>query len=174
MTKKMEISLRKLKPKDAEGMLEWMHDDSCNRWFRKNTAEMSISDALQYIENSVANCDVDRHFAIVDEDDNYLGTISLKNINYVDKNAEYAIAMRGVAQGTGAARTATEMLIQMAFFEMGLEKIYLNVLSINERAVRFYEKCGFTFEGLSRKHACINGKLCDLKWYGLLKEDYNN
>ena len=34
------------------------------------------------------------YYAITEEKDNYIGTVSLKHINYIDKNAEYAIVIR--------------------------------------------------------------------------------
>ena len=42
-----------------------------------------------------------------DQDDEYLGTISLKNIDLKNKNAEYAISTRKKARGTGANQQAT-------------------------------------------------------------------
>ena len=34
------------------------------------------------------------YYAITEEKDNYIGAVSLKHINYIDKNAEYAIVIR--------------------------------------------------------------------------------
>ncbi|PNR91989.1 hypothetical protein HWHPT5561_09765 [Petrotoga sp. HWH.PT.55.6.1] len=36
------------------------------------------------------------HYAIANEDDEYIGTISLKNFSYIDKKAEYAIVTRKI------------------------------------------------------------------------------
>ena len=78
---------------------------------------------LNFIRNSFSG--EDQHFAYVNEQDEYLGTISLKRISHVNDKAEYAVVARKCAQGTGAAKKATEELLQYAFHELGLHKVYL-------------------------------------------------
>jgi RimJ/RimL family protein N-acetyltransferase len=102
------------------------------------------------------------HLAIVDEKDYYLGTISLKEIDHAAKNAEYAISTRASAHGTGAALQATREILRIAFEELHLDRVYLNVLDENSRANRFYQKCGFRYEGQFRDHLLIRGELKNL------------
>ncbi|MEF9990270.1 MAG: GNAT family protein [Christensenellaceae bacterium] len=162
------MRLRELQSKDAPFMLEWMHDADIGGQFKKNMTCISKKDVEAFICNSKETKN-DVHFAVIDENDEYLGTISLKNINTEDKNAEYAISMRKKAMGTGAAKFATEQIIEYGFYKLGLERIYLNVLSDNKRAVRFYEKFGFCYEGEFKKHIMIDKELKDLKWFAVLK-----
>ncbi len=156
--------LRRLEEKDAPFMLEWMHDSgiSCN--FRADFAPATLESAEKFIQESYT--DENKSFAFVDERDEYLGTISLKHISQEDKNAEYAIVTRRMAQGTGAAMKATKELLAYAFDTLGLHKVYLNVLEENVRAQRFYEKCGFVYEGRAVDAVRINGEYRTLLWYG--------
>lgn len=163
--------LRKLQPKDAVYMLEWMHDESITKNFEADFASFTEEKVKNFIESSFT--DENQHFAVVDEKDEYQGTISLKNISSRDRNAEYAVSFRKSAQGTGLARLATEELLQYAFTELNLERVYLNVLESNLRARRFYEKAGFKQEGVFYKHKFINGQFQNLYWYGILKEQRN-
>ncbi len=101
-----------------------------------------------------------------------MGTISLKCIDRNDLTAEYAIVLRKKAQGNGYARQATRALLDKAFTEFGLNKVYLNVLSANKRAIRFYESFGFKYEGEFKNHIVIKGEPKDLKWYAIFREDY--
>lgn len=164
------INLRKLKLKDAEYMLEWMKDPAVNAFFNINFAEYTQEKVLEFISESFN--DVNQHFAVVNEEDEYMGTISLKNISNVDKNAEYAVAFRSCAHGKGMAKEATEKLLKYGFKTLGLNKIYLNVLMENIRARKFYDKMDFFQEGVFRKHILVNGKFQDLCWYSILREDY--
>lgn len=170
------IRLRDLCKKDAVYMLEWMHDADIQACFQKSMASMTLQDAERFCENSAKSNKKDLisgdslHYAIVDENDEYLGTISLKNLNFDAKNAEYAISVRKKAQGTGAAKEATELLIKKSVEEFGFHKIYLNVLSDNIRAIRFYEKCGFKYEGEARDHVVKNGRYMSLKWYCIISD----
>lgn len=168
------IKLRKLKMKDAEGMLEWMHDPLVQKQFKASMADKTRKNVLDFIQNSntqpINGGTI--HYAIADEADTYLGTISLKGISLTDKHAEYAISLRRCAQGHGVGYEATLKLLQIAFEQFNLERVYLNVLSENTSAIHLYEKCGFSLEGEFRNHLFLRGEYRTLKWYGILKEDY--
>lgn len=165
--------LRALEEKDADGMLEWMKDESISRFFRFCPDEISLESVLNFIRESHAD-KANRHYAIINEEDEYLGTISLKNIDNRNRNAEYAISLRKCSIGTGVASYASAELLHIAFHEFRLHKVYLNVLSDNTRAVKFYEKSGFILEGEFKEHLWIRNGYRNLKWYGLTKEDFKN
>lgn len=168
------MRLRKLEEKDAEGMLEWMHDPEVQKGFRFNGGEKDMDSVINFIKQSDIQLinGRDIHYAIVDESDQYLGTISLKNIDLTDKKAEYAISLRRNAQGRGIATEATSEVLKLAFEVYGLERVYLNVLSDNDRAIRLYERIGFVYEGAFRKHLFLRGEYKTLKWYSMLREEY--
>lgn len=169
----MEYKLRNLEAKDCDGMLEWMHDPRINSLYTdkiRNATQESvlnfIKDAQMFMERGIT-----RHYAIVDNNDEYLGTVSLKNIETV-KGAEYAISMRGAYQGKGIASWATEEILRIAFEELRLHRVYLNVLADNENACRFYSRKCFRYEGESISCIKVGGEIKSLKWYAMLKEEY--
>ena len=155
-------------------MLEWMHDENVTGHLQADFASFTEEKVAKFIESAMEqNCDSEHlHYAIVDENDEYMGTISLKNINKKDKNAEYAIVTRSVAHGKGYAREATEDILRVGFEEVGLEKIYLYVSVNNVAANKFYHKCGFVEEGIFRKHMMIHNQLEDIRWFSKLKEEF--
>lgn len=155
-------------------MFEWMRDSDVTKYLQTDFASMSREQVQEFIDQAAVQTGESSslHFAIVDNSDDYMGTISLKNIDHRSKNAEYAIAMRREAHGKGLAFSATMEVLKLAFEEMLLERIYLCVTVNNLAANKLYVKCGFTEEGVFRKHLMIDGNLLDLRWYGLLREDY--
>lgn len=170
----MNIHLRKLEEKDAEGMLEWMHDADIQKNFRLDGSNKSKEDVIAFI-NDAETAPVNGksiHLAIADEHNEYLGTISLKNVDMEAKNAEYAISLRKKAQGQGIGLEATRKVLSLAFEVYELEKVYLNVFSDNINAICLYEKCGFVCEGEFRRHLYLNGEYKSLKWYSMLKEEF--
>lgn len=158
--------LRKLMDKDAPYMLEWMHDVDITSGFQKPFADATLDIVLKFIHNSFDS--VNQHFAYVNESDEYMGTISLKEISHMNDKAEYAVVFRRCAMGTGMAKLATEELLAYAFGELQLHKVYLSVLEENIRARKFYEKCGFKREGLEIDAVKINGKYHNHIWYGIV------
>lgn len=166
-----KVVLRALRMSDAEGMLEWMHDGKIASYFRTDMMERTIEDVHEFISNANENKD-SLHYAICIDDGEYLGTISLKNIDLLNMQAEYAIVLRKGAQGKGIAYQATKQILDIAFKELNLQRVYLNVLADNKRAISTYTKCGFVFEGTFRQAIRILGKFRDLSWYSILKDDY--
>lgn len=160
--------IRKLEQKDAVFMLEWMHDKDTTQNFRFPFAQATLESVTMFIDNSFSN--LNKHFAIVNEFDEYLGTVSLKNISEENHSAEYAIVVRNIARGTGAAALATKDILDYAFDILKLHKVYLNVLERNERARHFYTKCGFAYEGTSKDAILLNGKYENLVWYGIITD----
>lgn len=172
------IGLRKLKEKDAPLMLEWMHDPDIQKGFKKKMQEATIDDAIRFIKESEIPEPIrtgqNMHLAIVNQnDDNYLGTVSLKNIDLENGTAEYAIITRKELHGMGIAHIATGLILKKAFLDIGLHRVYLSVYSNNTDAIKLYEKSGFKYEGEFREHFLINGEFVGWKWYGILKEEYN-
>ena len=163
--------LRKLMSQDCAGMLEWMHDEKIAGVFAQDFQSMSKSDAAHFIEHAYDDL-TSLHFAIADIDDEYMGTVSLKNIDPRNRNAEYAISTRQRVHGTGLAKMATLDVLRYAFEVMGLHKVYLNVKETNERAIAFYRKIGFEEEGRFRQHVCEDEHYVDLLWFGMTRYQY--
>lgn len=172
MRMKDDILLRPLKEKDAPLMLEWLHDPDIVRNFRFDANSLTMDSVCTFIKES-QEMKTDANFAIAhDETDEYFGTVSLKHIDRNIKSAEYAISLRKKAQGRGYGQMATVKILEHAFYGVGLERVYLNVLSDNENAVRFYEEFGFVYEGEFLSHICIGDKTHSLKWFRLMKNEY--
>jgi diamine N-acetyltransferase len=165
------MRLRTLEDKDAIHMLEWMKDKKVNKYFRFDPETISLDTVMKFIKSSI-NVAGSYHFAIVDENDEYLGTVSLKDIDQSAKNGEYAIALRTKAQGHGTGKFATEAILEFAFKELELERVYLNVLSDNIHAIDFYQKIGFKYEGEFFKHIMLNGELKSLMWFRMMRCEY--
>lgn len=169
-----QIRLRKLEEKDAVGMLEWMQDSEVQKEFQFHADEKDIKSVIDFIQHAEIQVidGQDLHYAIADENDEYQGTISLKSVDLTDRKAEYAVSLRRGAWGRGIASKATREILRLAFEQFGLERIYLNVLADNKRAIRMYERIGFVYEGAFRKHLFLRGEYKTLKWYSILREEY--
>lgn len=123
-------------------MLEWMHDKSVVSDLRGNFAEKTLKDCLLFIEEAQKETTSDLHLAIVSEQDEYLGTVSLKHME--DGSAEFAIAIRTRAMGTGAASEAMKEIVRYGLDSCRLDEIYWCVDPNNKRALRFYDKNGYS------------------------------
>ena len=134
------MKLRKLEKKDAPLMLEWMHDASVTNWLQADFKHMTIENCLGFIERSKDETQ-DLHLAIVDDEDNYMGTVSLKHIE--NHKAEFAIVVRAEASVKGYASFGMKEIIRIGLEERQLKNIYWCVSPNNQRAIKFYNKNGY-------------------------------
>lgn len=162
------VHLRPLERRDAERMLEWMRDEDVTRYLTIGGSGVTLEKALGFID-SARDETVNLHRAIVDENDIYLGTVSLKRIDRHLLEAEYAISLHAEAIGRGVAKIATGGILACAFESLGLRRVYLNVMEDNQRAVKFYEKFGFRFTGTTS--AVLAGQERCLRWYERLNDE---
>lgn len=163
------MRLRELELKDAPLMLEWMHDKSIVEKLRGNFEKKTIEDCEAFIKLS-KNKEENIHLAIVSDEDEYMGTVSLKNVD--EGSAEFAITVRKISMGRGYSWFGMEEILKLAFEKYGLESVYWCVSRENDRAVRFYDKHNF-HEALDipphvlKRYEGVN----NLKWYSFLKGD---
>lgn len=136
------MKLRMLEMKDAVNMLEWMHDENVVGELHTNFAEKTLEDCQNFIKVSKQSQE-NMHMAIVDDDDIYMGTVSLKHINKNKGIAEFAITVRRKAMAHGYAAFGMTEILKKGFGELGLRNIYWCVSKKNVRAVRFYDKNGY-------------------------------
>lgn len=158
------MKLRELKLEDAEFMLEWMQDDSVVHDLQTDFLKLTIDDCKNFIRQTKVQY-AERnphylHYAITNEGsedfDEYLGTVSLKNINYYYGRAEFAITIRKKAMGLGLAGLAMKEIIRIGFERFGLNLIYWYVSPQNIRANRFYEKNGYKGSSYEEIHLWQN------------------
>lgn len=163
--------LRKLKIDDADKMLEWMHDDSVCEFMQVDFQSKTIDDCKRFIKKSFEdNSDV--HFAIADDNDEYMGTISLKDVRYDDGYAELGIIVRSKAMGKGFSSFAIKEIMNYAFNVLKLRRVIWCVNKFNVRANKFYVKNGYSLTenipiDLKDKYSSEN-----LIWYSESYDEY--
>lgn len=152
-------------------MLEWMHDETVVKDLHADFSSKTIDDCIKFIENS-SDFLVNAHYAIASDEDEYMGTVSLKYIDRYTNSAEFAITVRRASMGKGYSWFGMEAIIEKAFSDFGLDSVYWCVSRKNKRAVRFYDKHNF-HESVDISKDILNrySNEEDLKWYSVLKGD---
>ena len=161
--------LRRLELKDAPLMLSWMLDKSVTEELKADFSSKTIEDAENFIRCSWHDKS-DLHLAIASDEDEYMGTVSLKHIE--EESAEFAITVRAEAMGHGYSWYGMEAILVKAFKELNLESVYWCVSRENLRAIRFYDKHNF-HEAIDIPRRVLDRYegMENLKWYSVLKGD---
>jgi len=130
-------------------MLEWMHDQSVVEYMKADFANKTIQDCENFILESQKDVN-NKHFAIVDDINDYMGTVSLKDIS--ENTAEFAIAIRKKAMGLGYSAFGMREIIKYGFEELNLDSIFWYVSRLNIRAIKFYDKNGYARESETEEY----------------------
>ena len=165
------MKLRKLSLDDASLMLEWMHDTDVVEHLQTDFMSKTIEDCKKFIESSI-NDKKNIHLAIADEDDMYMGTVSLKNIE--KDNAEFGITIRTAAMGKGYSKYAIMEMLLYGFNELKLKKIFWCVSPLNLRAIRFYDKNNFRRVDMRGEKITgyTEGQVDKYIWYEVLYNEF--
>jgi len=102
-----------------------------------------------------------------------IGSCGFFNLDSRNRSSEFGIMIGDKScwnQGYGTE--AVRLLVQHGFNTLNLNRIYLRVLENNPRAIRAYEKAGFTHEGRQRQAEFREGKYVDMLVMSMLKEEF--
>lgn len=76
--------------------------------------------------------------------------------------------------GRGLMTDAVRAYVKYAFTELQLLRLTAHVFEFNPGSIRVLEKNGFQLEGHLRKHVRKEGRLFDVRFYGLLKDEWSD
>jgi RimJ/RimL family protein N-acetyltransferase len=102
-----------------------------------------------------------------------IGSCQLHSIHSVHKSAELQIRIGEPSyRRLGYGTQALKILLYFAFYDLNLNRIFLQVFQDNITALKVYSKIGFVKEGVLRQSAYIDGKYIDVIIMGILRDDY--
>ncbi len=114
-----------------------------------------------------------RLFVIETPEGEPIGTISLTLADPSDGVGELGhMLVASEHRGRGYGRLATNMLLQYAFDELGLQRVFLEVMEENQLAINLYQRCGLVIEKMLRGTYAIDGELRNKAVMVILKEEW--
>lgn len=102
-----------------------------------------------------------------------IGNCSLFGIDWHCRSAELGIMIGEKSYwNKGYGTEAVHGLVRYGFKTLNLHRIWLRVFTTNPRAVRAYEKAGFTMEGRFRQGMYQDGKYVDVLLMSILRPEW--
>jgi RimJ/RimL family protein N-acetyltransferase len=170
----MPVRLRPLALTDVDHMMTWVNDPAIVGNFATFSGRAFTRDEeLAYIERMMRS-DVDRVFAIETSDDGrYLGNVGVHQIHWPSRVGRLAciIGARG-DMGKGYGSAAIRALLDHAFHDMRLHKVFLICFRENTRAQAIYHRIGFVDEGLLREEYFHEGTWHDMVRMAILEREW--
>ena len=170
------IGLRCLSEKDIElegGYKDWFNDPEVCKYNSHHRFPMTCSD----IENYVRTCNADKTRIVLAIDvknvNKHIGNISLQQIDLINRQAEIAFIIGDKCSWrNGQAFRSAILLIDHAFVELGLNRIYFGTSKENIGMQKLGEKLGFQLQGVLRQALYKHGRFIDVLQYDLLSEEW--
>lgn len=168
-----KIDLFPLSKELADGEYKnWFNDEKVCFFNGHHHFPMLTDDLINYIE-SVHSNKSQLVLAIFAKDGRHIGNVSLQNIDYVSRSAEFAIIIGDRSSwGKGFGKEACGLILKHAFLSLNLNRISCGTSEENVGMQKIAFANGFQQEGVRRKAMFNNGKYLDLIEYGLLKKEW--
>lgn len=166
-----KIILRNIDLSDTDDIIRWRNNESVKKYFINQTLFTKESH-LKWM-NDYVSAGRTYQFIIIEKENNIsIGSVYLRDVDKINKKAEFGVFIgEEKYRGLGIGIEATKLILKYAFNELGLNKIFLRVLSDNYSAIKSYLKVGFKYEGYFREDVCVNSKYLDVIFMGILRDE---
>ena len=164
------VTLAPLRPKHAPAIVRWLADPfiSTNLGLSARPTLAKTRAFISEATDGVTSCA--RAILLASR---HVGTVVLDRIDRRVGRARLHIYVGDAgARGRGVAKRALELVLALAFEELGLEKVWLTVHARNAPARRVYEAAGFVVEGTHRAEFLLDGQRVDEIYMGILRSEY--
>jgi RimJ/RimL family protein N-acetyltransferase len=140
-----EVSLRPIRMTDAEQCYVWVSDPEVARYLGLLQPPLSVEHERSWISSLLTDKAHQRHFVILNAQGRPIGTCGLRGIDNTAGFAHFGILIGNRTDwGQGYGTAATHALLAYGFRELELQEVRLSCHASNRRALRCYEKVGFT------------------------------
>lgn len=170
------VTLRPLEPDDMDRVYAWFADIETGLWGGWASAiarPLSRHAFRTHFEQHLVQTRDDQVMLGIEFEKQLVGFIQLAMIDLHMRRAALGILIgEKHLRGQGIGRTALRLFLDYAFTVKGLERVYAEVFSFNQRSQRLMEHVGFQREGLLRQHDFHNGVRQDTSIFGILKSEF--
>ena len=166
------VGLRAIEPEDLDLLVAWRNTPSLRQYFREHR-ELTRRDQEAWYQRIIADPGTVM-LAIVDRSAEcapLVGATGLCCIDWVRRSAELSlyIGQDALYVDDRLAPDALTVLVDYAFEELGLHRVWTEVYSFDERKARLYEGFGFRLEGRHRDQHFAGGRWYDSLYFSLLE-----
>lgn len=167
-----KVALRPLEGADASELTRFLNDPAVTRTLQA-WRPFTVDGEREFITRSNAS-EKDVVLGITRLTDGaLLGVTGIHGIDWRDRHGQFGIFVGDPAEwGKGYGSEATELVSVLAFERLDLQRLWLLVYDMNDRAVSAYERAGYVREGVMREHVFREGARHHAIVMGLLAKEW--
>ncbi|SHE68142.1 GNAT family N-acetyltransferase [Flavisolibacter ginsengisoli] len=171
------ILLRPLEEKDLnKTYLQWLNDEEVCQFNSHAIFPYTLERMQAYYNSLKLNYQSDVVLAIINKSNTeHVGNICLQSIDWIARNAEFAILLGNKEYwGKGIAQEAGLLICDYGFKRLNLHRIYCGTSARNTGMQKLATKLRMKQEGIRRESMFKNGAYMDIVEYGVLKKEFYN
>lgn len=111
-------------------------------------------------------------YVIKSLENEFIGIVELFDISWKNRRGELSIMIHPTMQRKGYGYEAIQKLLEIAFIEYGMNRVWLRVLENNTSAIKLYEKLHFVREGICRDESLRDGTYVNQIQMSILAKDW--
>jgi ribosomal-protein-serine acetyltransferase len=164
--------LRLLIPEDAAAVFETVDRNRhrLRRWLPWVDASIGPADTRAFIEATIATRGRENTYGIWSEG-GFAGAIGL-HTDPENRSAMIGYWLDEKHEGRGLVTNAARALMDVAFRDLSLHRVWLSTDKKNTRSCAVAERLGFRREGVHREDQLVNGRFRDTVIYAVLESDW--
>lgn len=157
LKKASTVMIRPLQRKDLEKIVIWNNDPEIESFVDLGLPG-DLPGCVAWWEEK-RRSKRDRLFALEDESGQLIGDLELANICWRSREAELRIRIgEKTCWNKGYGTSAVQQMVEYAFNELNMNRIYLRVYTFNIRAIKCYQKIGFKLQAVLKREKDQNWK----------------
>lgn len=169
------VRLRAIEREDLPRFVEWLNDPDVIQGL-SIYLPLSFADEQNWFENVLKSPPAERPLAIdlrAGSDWVPVGNCGFHVIDWKNRSGELGISIgEKLYWNQGYGTEVMKLLLRHGFETLNLNRIYLRVFVNNLRAIRSYEKSGFTHEGRQRQAEFRQGQYLDVLSMSILRSEW--
>mgnify|MGYP001266305344 CR=1 FL=1 len=174
-----EVFLADLDENSANKVAEWKSDNNLSELIMSEFKLTTIETAKDWIrKNSKMDSQILRGIYVKDKESlnrtvELVGVCRLMFIDFESRICELGIYIGNKSfRGRGIGEKAILLLLNIAFRDLKLRKVFLKVNNSNKPAVNLYKKIGFTIEGVLKEHYKSEKGYEDINYMSFFEENW--
>ena len=167
------VSLRHHRQSDLSTVRRWYRDPELARLTRYSLRPMGDDDIDRFFYGRLLSPEQVGYAITLRDSGRLIGSTTFSNLDPENLATLFHISIgEPDVWGAGLGTEATELMLWLAFERIGLHRVALSVFEFNTRAIRSYEKAGFTVEGRHREAILRDGGRWDELTMGILAPEW--
>ena len=164
------VALRPLTLDDRDRVLAWRNSPEVSEYMYSDDIIAPEAHA-RWLDAALD--DPRRRYWIIEMDGAPVGLANLYDIDPMSRRASWAFYLgEASTRGKSIGAMVELMVLDIVFGEMGLSKLWCEVLDMNTGVIRLHQKFGFRQEALLRRHIFKGREAHDVVGLGLLAEEW--